>query len=94
MILWLDAQLSPSIATWIQDTFRIATVPVRDVGLRDASDSDIFFSARNASAVVMTKDSDFVTLSNQHLLPPQLILLTCGNTSNARLQAILLQTLP
>ncbi len=41
----------------------------------------------------MTKDSDFVDLVNRFGGPPQIILLTCGNTSNARLKEILGSTL-
>jgi predicted nuclease of predicted toxin-antitoxin system len=36
----------------------------------------------------MTKDGDFVDLLDQHGAPPQVILVTCGNTSNARLRQI------
>lgn len=42
----------------------------------------------------MTKDSDFVDLVDRLGSPPQIIWLTCGNTSNARLQEILSKTLP
>ena len=42
----------------------------------------------------MTKDSDFVDLVDRLGAPPQIIWLTCGNTSNARLQEILIATLP
>lgn len=42
----------------------------------------------------MTKDNDFVTLLQRHGPPPQVIWLTCGNTSNARLQTLLLAALP
>jgi len=34
----------------------------------------------------MTKDVDFVDLLDQHGAPPQVILVTCGNTSNSRLR--------
>lgn len=37
----------------------------------------------------MTKDSDFLILLDRHGPPPQIIWLTCGNTSNARLREIL-----
>jgi predicted nuclease of predicted toxin-antitoxin system len=37
----------------------------------------------------MTKDSNFVDLVNRFGQPPQIILLTCGNTSNDRLKEIL-----
>jgi len=36
----------------------------------------------------MTKDADFVELLEQHGPPPQVILVTCGNTSNARLRRL------
>ena len=41
----------------------------------------------------MTKDVDFVTLQNEFGPPPQIIWITCGNTSNARLKEILTGTL-
>jgi predicted nuclease of predicted toxin-antitoxin system len=42
----------------------------------------------------MTKDRDFVDLVERYGSPPQVIWLTCGNTSNARLKEILTATLP
>jgi predicted nuclease of predicted toxin-antitoxin system len=42
----------------------------------------------------MTKDRDFVELVERYGSPPQVIWLTCGNTSNARLKEILTATLP
>lgn len=42
----------------------------------------------------MTKDSDFVLLLDRLGAPPQVIWITCGNTSNVRLQEILTNTLP
>ncbi len=56
MTIWLDANLSPSVAPWVAATFGVACVAARDLGLRDALDSPIFAAARAASAVVMTKD--------------------------------------
>ena len=37
----------------------------------------------------MTKDADFVRLVEKFGAPPQVILLACGNTSNAQLKEIL-----
>lgn len=37
----------------------------------------------------MTKDVDFVRLLERHGPPPQVLWLTCGNTSNERLVRIL-----
>ncbi len=92
-MIWIDAQMPPGIAAWITDNFPIACMPVRDIGLRDAEDRDIFLQARNQSAIVMTKDSDFILLQNELGPPPKIIWITCGNTSNARLKEILSVTL-
>ena len=89
MIVWIDAQISPALAQWITDEFGIEAIALRTLGLRDAGDYEIFAAARNANAVVMTKDSDFLHLLEQHGPPPQTLWITCGNTSNAAMQAIL-----
>ena len=67
---------------------------VRDLGLREAKDRQIFLAAKVASAVIMSKDSDFVRLLEELGPPPQVVWLTCGNTSNARLRLILLTAWP
>jgi predicted nuclease of predicted toxin-antitoxin system len=89
MIIWLDAHLSPAIASWMSLEFSVSAIAVRDLGLRDAKDQEIYSAARQANAVVMTKDIDFVHLVEKSGPPPQVILLTCGNTSNAQLKQIL-----
>jgi predicted nuclease of predicted toxin-antitoxin system len=89
MIIWLDAQLSPAIASWISHEFSVSAIAVRDLGMRDAKDQEIFSAAREANAVVMTKDVDFVHLVERSGTPPQVILLACGNTSNSQLRQIL-----
>lgn len=65
-----------------------------DLSLRDAEDPEIFETAKAQQAIVMTKDSDFVDLVERLGSPPQIIWLTCGNTSNTRLREILSETLP
>ncbi|MBD2743481.1 DUF5615 family PIN-like protein [Coleofasciculus sp. FACHB-1120] len=94
MTIWVDAQLSPGIAPWIANTFGVTAVALRDIGLRDAEDYEIFEAAKAQGAIVMTKDRDFVDLVDRYGVPPQIIWLTCGNTSNTRLQEILSATLP
>ncbi len=93
MKIWVDAQLSPVIARWINEQFSVSAAAVRDLGLRDATDQAIFFAAKNESAIVMTKDSDFLRLLDEFGPPPQVIWITCGNTSNARLKQILERSL-
>jgi predicted nuclease of predicted toxin-antitoxin system len=93
VIIWVDAQLPPAIAAWITEHFGIQAAAVRDLGLRDATDRQIFLAAQQAQVVVMTKDSDFLWLLEELGAPPRVIWITCGNTSNARLKAILDSTL-
>ena len=94
MIFWIDAQLSPALARWISETFGVVAHAVRDLGLREAKDLVIFHAAREAAAVVMSKDSDFVLLLERFGPPPQVLWVTCGNTSNARMRDILLKSFP
>ena len=94
MIIWIDAQLSPALAAWLSSIFSVEAVAVRDVQLRNAKDAEIFNAARLSNAVVMTKDSDFLLLLERLGPPPQVIWVTCGNTSNARLKEILTAVFP
>jgi predicted nuclease of predicted toxin-antitoxin system len=50
MIIWLDAQLSPTIASWVQFTFGVQAYALRELGLREATDMAIFDAARVAGA--------------------------------------------
>lgn len=94
MKVWIDAQLPPALAQWLVQAFRVESVAVRDLGLRDATDVEIFEAGRKAQAVIMTKDADFVALLEQRGAPPKIVWLTCGNTSNARLREVLARTWP
>ena len=67
---------------------------VRDLGLREAKDLPTFHAAREASAVIMSKDSDVVLLLERLGPPPQILWVTCGNPSNARLREVLLTSFP
>ncbi len=84
-----DAQLSPHLAPGLSSEFDVEARAIRDLGLRDAKDREIFLAAREAGAVVLTKDSDFVLLLEQLGAPPQILWLTIGNTSNAHLKEVL-----
>jgi predicted nuclease of predicted toxin-antitoxin system len=88
----VDAQLPPQLARWLADNFAVEAAAVRDVGLRDAHDQEIFQRARSINAVVVTKDSDFVELVHRLGAPPQVVWLTCGNLTNAHLRSILTAT--
>lgn len=94
MKLWIDAQLSPALAPWINESVQgMDAVSLKWLDLRDAEDLDVFMAARKAGAVIMTKDCDFIELLARHGPPPKVIWLTCGNTSNMALRNILLTRL-
>ena len=67
---------------------------MREFGLHRAKDPPIFQAARGAEAVVMTKDNDFLVLLDRFGPPPQILWITCGNTSNTRLKEVLKASLP
>jgi predicted nuclease of predicted toxin-antitoxin system len=46
MRIWIDAQMSPAIAAWISSNYAVSAVAIRDLGLRDADDKEIFHAAR------------------------------------------------
>jgi predicted nuclease of predicted toxin-antitoxin system len=93
-MIWVDAHLSPAVAKWIAAELGHPARSVRDLGLRNAKDKDIFAGARQAKAIVLTKDADFVDMVDRLGPPPAVIWLTCGNTSNVAVSTLLKSTLP
>jgi predicted nuclease of predicted toxin-antitoxin system len=85
---WVDAQLPPQLAAWLAAEFRVEANALRELGLRDAADLEIFQQARQAGVVLISKDSDFVDLISRFGPPPQLLWVTCGNVTNRRLQTV------
>ncbi len=73
----------------MSEEFEFEASSLASLGLRDAEDYEIFQAARKAGAVVVSKDSDFVNLLDQHGPPRQVIWITCDNTSNTAIRAIL-----
>jgi predicted nuclease of predicted toxin-antitoxin system len=94
MKLWVDAQLPPMLAEWISREYGVDAKSLRDLGLRDASDIEIFQAAHKAQAIVISKDNDFVELVSRHGPPPQLLWVTCGNVTNKRLQEVFCKIFP
>lgn len=67
---------------------------MRDLGLREAEDPDIWDAARKAKVIVMTKDADFEERMHRLGPPPHIVWLTCGNTSEEYLKQLLAAQLP
>jgi predicted nuclease of predicted toxin-antitoxin system len=87
--IWIDAQLSPTLAQWLTGRFDVEAVHVSELHLVNASDPTIFGLARSADAMILTKDRDFVELVHRRGTPPQVIWITCGNTSNDEMMRVL-----
>jgi len=73
---WVDAQLPPQLAAWLAAEFQVEANSLRDLGLRDAADLEIFQQARQPGIVLISKDSDFVDMVSRFGPPPQLLWVT------------------
>jgi predicted nuclease of predicted toxin-antitoxin system len=93
-MIWVDAHISPAVAKWITAQLGHPAQSVGELGLRNAKDTDLFAAARQANAILMTKDEDFAEMVERLGQPPAVIWLTCGNTSSSALRVLLKVTLP
>jgi len=89
---WIDAQSPTGLARWLRQEFGVNAQSLKTLGLRDASDEEIFESARRTQAVIISKDSDFVDLISRLGTPPQLLWVVCGKVTNRHLQAVFTAT--
>jgi predicted nuclease of predicted toxin-antitoxin system len=79
----VDAQLPPALAAWIRQRGHEAQA-VRELGLRDAEDEEIWTRAIELDAIIVTKDADFVLIAAT-VPGTQVLWIRMGNTSNAHL---------
>lgn len=79
---WLDAPLPPQLAPWLTQRFGVPAYSASYLGYRDASDDEIFQAAREARAVVVSKDSDFLDRVTRLGPPPQLKPTACWGKAN------------
>ena len=88
--LWLDMQLSPAIAKWIESKFSIKAISSYDLFINEEKDEIIFLKAKKkGNVILLSKDSDFVEIIYRLKAPPKLIWLTFGNCPNSQLKIIL-----
>jgi len=78
MKLLFDQNLSPRLPRVLADLYP-DSVHVREVGLRDASDAEIWQYAQQHGLVIVSKDSDFQQRSLLYGHPPKFIWLRVGN---------------
>lgn len=84
MTIWLDANISPAIATFITENFGIPCFHINSLPVDITDDMAIYNAAKKeANVIITTKDYDFVLLQDRLAAPPKIIWLTFGNTPNS-----------
>ena len=87
--LILDAHLSPALALWLNQTYTsIAAISARSIGMLYADDLTFYKEARERNAILVSKDRDFVALSQRLGFPPMVVYLKSGNTSTQALRTL------
>jgi len=88
MKLLFDQNLSPRLPRLLGDIYA-ESIHVREVGLREADDSEIWEYAKANGYAVVSKDSDFQQRSLLHGAPPKFIWLRVGNCTVKRTENLL-----
>lgn len=79
MIIWVDANVSPAVARWLCETYpEVQATSLWKLRRLHQDDASLFNAAREAGAVFLTKDIDFLHLLKEKGAPPQMIHLRCG----------------
>jgi predicted nuclease of predicted toxin-antitoxin system len=86
--LLFDQNLSPKLVDRISDHFP-ESQHVRDAGLSEASDREVWDFALSNGFAIVSKDSDFVQLSLLAGAPPKVIRLQVGNCTTDRVEPVL-----
>lgn len=78
MRLLFDQNLSPRLTRLIADLYP-ECLHVREIGLSEADDGEVWEYARRNDCVIVSKDSDFQARSLLYGSPPKFIWLRVGN---------------
>lgn len=84
MNILLDQNISFRVAALLSNTFENVR-QIRELGLIDASDLEIWSYARKHKYTIITFDSDFIDLANLKGSPPKIIWLRFGNSTNLKI---------
>lgn len=74
----VDNQLPPALARFLQSELECSAIHVVDVGMRDASDAEVWGYASKTQSILITKDEDFANMVLQ-LPTAKLIWVRVGN---------------
>ena len=88
MNLLFDQNISFRLLKKIKDFYPNAK-QVKELGLENASDIEIFNFAKSNDFTIVTFDSDFFDLNTLYGFPPKIIWIRTGNTTTQNLEIIL-----
>ncbi|MGH6925510.1 MAG: DUF5615 family PIN-like protein [Propylenella sp.] len=88
MKLLFDQNLSFKLCRQLADLFPESR-GVRDAGLAEADDRDLWDYAKAHGFVLVSQDSDFAEMATLLGAPPKLIWLRCGNRPTSVVESIL-----
>jgi predicted nuclease of predicted toxin-antitoxin system len=89
----MDANLAPALAARVRAA-GYDCIHVTEILAPDADDREIATEANRLGAALITKDADFIDLSDRGVLQGALIWLKSGNMSNRQKMRLLLPALP
>ena len=88
MRLLFDQNLSPGLPRLLADVYP-GSVHVREVGLRDSGDSEIWDYAKQNGFIIVSKDADFQQRSLLYGFPPKFIWLRVRNCRTKLIEELL-----
>jgi predicted nuclease of predicted toxin-antitoxin system len=84
--IWLDTNISPAIAKWMNEETGFLVKSSYSLSLHHLTDLDIYTRAREqGNGILLSKDADFPELISRLGSPPKLISLKIGNCDNRTL---------
>jgi predicted nuclease of predicted toxin-antitoxin system len=89
--IWLDTNISPAIAKWMNEYTGFLVKSSYSLSLHHKTDIEIYQLARtHGKVILLSKDADFPELISRLGAPPKLISLKIGNCDNRTLWEFIL----
>ena len=86
--LIFDENLSPTLKYALRDIYP-QSLHVLDIGLDEVDDPAIWKYAKDVGYIIVTKDIDFIKISDRLGHPPKVIRLRCGNCPTSEVEKLL-----
>ncbi len=93
MKLLLDQNISFRVTKMLADIFP-GIAQVRELGLENSRDIEIWQFAREQQYVIVTFDADFYDISLLRGIPPKIIWLRTGNLTSKNIEKLLRENAP